>query len=121
MKKLFAMVLSVAVAMSLSPALTSAQSASCPAEVGQAKEMLSKKQVASINSQDVQAPRSLAGARSNENVQSPRGSQDVQSPRSLAGARSNESVQSPRGNQDVQSPRGNQDVQSPRGNQNVQS
>src|SRR6266436_3149240 len=115
MKKLFAMVLSVAVAMSLSPALTSAQSASCPAEVGQAKEMLSKKQVASINSQDVQAPRSLAGARSNENVQSPRGNQDVQSPRG------NQDVQSPRGNQDVQSPRGNQDVQSPRGNQNVQS
>src|SRR6266540_1130691 len=115
MKKLFATVLSVAVAMSLSPALTSAQSASCPAEVAQAKEMLSKKQVASINSQDVQAPRSLAGARSNENVQSPRGNQDVQSPRG------NQDVQSPRGNQDVQSPRGNQDVQSPRGNQNVQS
>ena len=130
MKKLFATVLSVAVAMSLSPALASAQSTSCPAEVAQAKAMLSKKQVASINSQDVQAPRSLAGARSNENVQSPRGNQDVQSPRgnqdvqaprSLAGARSNENVQSPRGNQDVQSPRGNQDVQSPRGNQDVQS
>ena len=87
MKKLFATVLSVAVAMSLSPALTSAQSTSCPAEVAQAKAMLSKKQVASINSQDVQAPRSLAGARSNDNVQSPRGNQDVQSPR---------------GNQDVQ-------------------
>jgi hypothetical protein len=123
MKKLFATVLSVAVAMSLSPALTSAQSTSCPAEVAQAKAMLSKKQVASINSQDVQAPRSLAGARSNDNVQSPRGNQDVQSPRgnqdvqaprSLAGARSNDSVQSPRGNQDVQSPRGNQNVQSPR-------
>ena len=62
MKKLFATVLSVAVAMSLSPALASAQSTSCPAEVAQAKAMLSKKQVASINSQDVQAPRSLAGA-----------------------------------------------------------
>jgi len=114
MKKLFAAVLSVAVAMSLSPALTSAQS-SCPAEVAQAKDMLSKKQVASVKSQDVQAPRSLAGARSNEAVQSPRGNQDVQSPRG------NQNVQSPRGNQDVQSPRGNQDVQSPRGNQNVQS
>ena len=106
MKKLFAAVLSLAVATSLSPALTTAQAASCPAEVAQAKEMLSKKQVASIDSKDVQAPRSLAGARSNEAVQSPRGNQDVQSPR---------------GNQDVQSPRGNQDVQSPRGNQNVQS
>jgi hypothetical protein len=130
MKKLFVAVLSVAVATSLSPALTSAQSTSCPAEVGQAKEMLAKKQTASINSQDVQAPRSLAGARSNQDIQSPRGNQDVQSPRgnqdvqaprSLAGARQNDSVQSPRGNQDVQSPRGNQDVQSPRGNQDVQS
>src|SRR5262245_43046693 len=130
MKKLFAAVLSVAVATSLSPALTSAQSTSCPAEVGQAKEMLAKKQTASINSQDVQAPRSLAGARSNpdiqsprgnQDVQSPRGNQDVQAPRSLAGARQNDSIQSPRGNQDVQSPRGNQDVQSPRGNQDVQS
>src|SRR6266511_1492254 len=132
MKKLFTTVLSVAVAMSLSPALTSAQSASCPAEVAQAKEMLSKKQVASINNQDVQAPRSLAGARTNENVQSPRGNQDVQSPRGnqdvqsprgtqdVQSPRGNQNVQSPRGNQDVQSPRGNQDVQSPRGNQNVQ-
>ena len=115
MKKLFVAVLSVAVATSLSPALTSAQSTSCPAEVGQAKEMLAKKQTASINSQDVQAPRSLAGARSNQDIQSPRGNQDVQSPRG------NQDVQSPRGNQDVQSPRGNQNVQSPRGNQNVQS
>ena len=99
MKKLFAAVLSVAVATSLTPAVISAQAATCPAEVAQAKEMLSKKQVASVNNQDVQAPRSLAGARSNDSVQSPRGNQDVQSPR---------------GNQNVQSPRGNQDVQSPR-------
>src|SRR5215813_11727094 len=121
MKKLFAAVLSLAVATSLSPAVISAQAATCPAEVAQAKEMLSKKQIASTSSQDVQAPRSLAGARSNDSVQSPRGNQDVQSPRSLAGARSNENVQSPRGNQDVQSPRGNQNIQSPRGNQDVQS
>src|SRR5262245_5067556 len=130
MKKLFAAILSVAVATSLSPAVISAQAATCPAEVAQAKEMLSKKQIASTSSQDVQAPRSLAGARSNDSVQSPRGNQDVQSPRgnqdvqaprSLAGARSNENVQSPRGNQDVQSPRGNQNIQSPRGNQDVQS
>src|SRR5436309_12719793 len=126
MKKLFAAVLSVAVAMSLSPALASAQSTSCPAEVAQAKAMLSKKQVASINSQDVQAPRSLAGARSNENVQSPRGNQDlqsprgnqdVQSPRALEGARSNENMQSPHGNQDDQAPRCNQDAQTPPWNQ----
>src|SRR5215467_1990945 len=124
MKKLFVAVLSVAVATSLSPALTSAQSTSCPAEVGQAKEMLAKKQTASINSQDVQAPRSLAGARSNQDIQSPRGNQDVQSPRGnqdVQSPRGNQDVQSPRGNQNVQSPRGNQDVQSPRGNQDVQS
>src|SRR5437867_9930021 len=118
MKKAFAAVLSVAVGLSLSPAVTTAQG-SCPAEVAQAKDMLSKK-TASVKPDDIQAPRSLAGARSNEGVQSPRGNQDVQSPRgnqdiqaprSLAGARSNEGVQSPRGNQDVQSPRGNQTVQ----------
>jgi hypothetical protein len=113
MKKLFAAVLSVAVALSLSPAVGTAQS-NCPAEVTQAKDMLSKK-TASVKPEDIQAPRSLAGARSNEGVQSPRGNQDVQSPRG------NQDVQSPRGNQDVQSPRGNQTVQSPRGNQDIQS
>ena len=113
MKKLFAAVLSVAVALSLSPAVGTAQS-NCPAEVTQAKDMLSKK-TASVKPDDIQAPRSLAGARSNEGVQSPRGNQDVQSPRG------NQDVQSPRGNQDVQSPRGNQTVQSPRGNQDIQS
>jgi hypothetical protein len=119
MKKLFAGVLSVAVALSLSPALGTAQT-KCPAEVAQAKDMLSKK-TASVKPDDMQAPRSLAGARSNENVQSPRGNQDVQSPRAIR-------MSSPRavtrtcsrlgvirtssrlaGNQDVQSPRGNQD------------
>ena len=89
MKKLFAAVLSVAVALSLSPAMGTAQT-NCPAEVAQAKDMLSKK-TASVKPDDVQAPRSLAGARSNEGTQ-----------------------QAPRGNQDVQSPRGNQDIQSPR-------
>src|SRR6266496_1130510 len=119
MKKLFAAVLSVAVGLSLSPALGTAQS-NCPAEVTQAKDMLSKR-TASVKPDDIQAPRSLAGARSNEAVQAPRGNQDIQAPRSLAGARSNEAVQAPRGNQDVQAPRGNQDVQAPRGNQNVQA
>src|SRR5262249_37081586 len=96
------------------PDLGAAQ-ARCPAEVDQAKEML-KQKTAAISPDDVQAPRSMAGAR--QDVQSPRGNQNVQSPRQ------NQDVQSPRGNQrgnqDVQSPRGNQDVQSPRGNQNVQ-
>ena len=97
MKKLFAAVLSVAVALSLSPALGTAQT-NCPAEVAQAKDMLSKK-TASVKPDDIQAPRSLAGARSNEATQAPRG---------------NQNVQAPRGNQDVQAPRGNQDVQAPR-------
>src|SRR5262249_30032891 len=122
MKKLFVAVVSVVVALSLSPAMGTAQT-KCPAEVTQAKDMLSKK-TASVSPDDIQAPRSLAGARSNENVQSPRGNQDVQSPRGnqdVQSPRGNQDVQSPRGNQDVQSPRGNQDVQSPRGNQDVQS
>jgi hypothetical protein len=106
MKRLFAAVLSVAVGLSLSPALGTAQS-NCPAEVTQAKDMLSKK-TASVKPEDIQAPRSLAGARSNEAVQAPRGNQDVQAPRG------NQNIQAPRGNQDVQAPRGNQDVQAPR-------
>ena len=134
MKKLVAAVLSVAVAVSLSPALSSAQSSSCPVEVTQAKDLLSKRQ-ALVKPDDIQAPRSLAGARQdiqaprgnqnvqaprgNQDVQAPRGNQDVQAPRSLAGAR--QDIQAPRGNQDVQAPRGNQDVQAPRGNQNVQA
>src|SRR5215472_14097922 len=102
------------------PDLGMAQSG-CPAEVDQAKEML-KQKTAAINPDDVQVPRSMAGAR--QDVQSPRGNQNVQSPRhnqDVQSPRGNQDVQSPRQNQDVQSPRGNQDVQSPRGNQNVQS
>ncbi|HTY80335.1 MAG TPA: hypothetical protein VMI34_21080 [Candidatus Bathyarchaeia archaeon] len=103
------------------PDLGAAQPA-CPPEVEQAKEMLSQKQTAAVKPEDVQVPRSMAGAR--QDAQSPRGNQDVQSPRgnqNVQSPRGNQDVQSPRGNQDVQSPRGNQDVQSPRGNQNVQS
>ena len=128
MKKLFAAVLSVAVGLSLSPALGTAQT-SCPAEVIQAKDMLSKK-TAMVKPDDIQAPRSLAGARStdaiqaprgSQDVQAPRGSQDVQAPRSLAGARSTDAIQAPRGSQDVQAPRGNDSVQAPRGSQDVQA
>jgi hypothetical protein len=131
MKKAFAAVLSVAVALSLSPAVTTAQG-TCPAEVAQAKDMLTKR-TASVKPDDIQAPRSLAGARSNESVQAPRGNQDVQAPRGnqdvqaprgnqdVQAPRGNQNVQAPRGNQDVQAPRGNQDVQAPRGNQNVQA
>jgi len=92
MKKLFAAVLSVAVAVSLSPVVTSAQS-TCPAEVAQAKDMLTKKTAAAKADND-QAPRSLAGAR-----------QDV--------------AQAPRENQNVQAPRENQNVQAPRTNEEI--
>ena len=107
MKRLFAVIMSVAVFGALAPTVD-AQSA-CP-EVEQAKEMFSKV----AKAQDVQAPRTLAGARQDQ--QAPR-SQDVQAPRSLAGARSQD-VQAPRG-QDVQAPRGGQgagqNVQAPHG------
>src|SRR5213592_121238 len=108
MKRLFAVIMSVAVFGALAPTVE-AQS-SCP-EVEQAKAMFSKV----AKAQDVQAPRSLAGARQDQ--QAPR-SQDIQAPRSLAGARGQD-VQAPRG-QDTQAPRG-QDVQAPRGKQDVQT
>src|SRR5947209_20517084 len=111
MKRLFAAIRSAAVFGALAPAVD-AQS-SCPSEVQQAKEMFAKV----AKAQDVQAPRTLAGAR--QDTQAPR-SQDVQAPRSLAGARSQD-VQAPRG-QEVQAPRGQdtqaqrgQDTQAPRG------
>src|SRR4029077_20395058 len=97
MKKILASVLSGVTMVSLSATAGMAQS-SCPPEVASAKAMLTQ----TAKSQDVQAPRSLAGAR--QDVQAPR-SQDIQSPRG-------QDVQAPRG-QDVQSPR-SQDVQSPR-------
>ena len=110
-RALLVAILGMLLAVPAWPEFGAAQSG-CPAEVDQAKEML-KQKTAAVNPDDVQAPRSMAGAR--QDVQSPRGNQNVQSPRQ------NQDVQSPRGNQDVQSPRGNQDVQSPRGNQDVQS
>src|SRR3989442_1415104 len=107
-KRFFAAIMSVAVFAALAP-VAGAQS-QCPAEVGQAQTMLQK--VSKV--QDVQAPRSLAGARQ-QDVQAPRTNQDVQAPRSLAGARQQD-VQAPRSSQqDVQAPRSaQQDVQAPR-------
>src|SRR2546428_62995 len=94
MKRFFAAIMSVAVFAALAP-VAGAQS-QCPAEVGQAQAMLQK--VSKV--QDVQAPRSLAGAR--QDPQAPRSStQDVQAPRS-----STQDVQAPRSStQDVQAPR----------------
>ena len=98
MRRLFATTLSIVTMISLSATVGMAQT-SCPAEVASAKAMLTQ----TAKSQDVQAPRSLAGVRS-QDIQSPR-SQDIQSPRS-------QDIQSPR-SQDIQSPR-SQDIQSPR-------
>src|SRR5206468_3658069 len=100
MKKLMAAatVESVAFVSAFVP-MADAQSA-CPPEVTKAKEMLAQKSVA--KGQDIQAPRTLAGAR--QEVQAPRG-QEVQAPRG-------QEVQAPRG-QEVQAPRG-QEVQAPR-------
>ncbi|MEK7364484.1 MAG: hypothetical protein AAB016_10975, partial [candidate division NC10 bacterium] len=100
MRKFLATLMIFFLFVALSPMVVEAASP-CPPEVQAAKNLLTK-QVA--KSQDVQAPRSLAGARS-QDVQAPRG-QDVQAPRGQA-------IQAPRG-QDVQAPRG-QDIPAPRG------
>ena len=107
MKRLFAAIMSVAVFGALAPAVD-AQS-SCPTEVQQAKEMFAKV----AKTPDVQAPRTLAGAR--QEMQAPRGKEDVQAPRGK------QDVQAPRGKEDVQAPRGKEDVQAPRGKQDVQA
>src|SRR6266851_1552000 len=75
MRKALATTLSIVAMISLSATMGMAQT-SCPAEVASAKAMLAQ----TAKSQDVQAPRSLAGVRS-QDIQSPR-SQDIQSPRS---------------------------------------
>jgi hypothetical protein len=115
MKRFFATLMSVAVLATFTP-IGEAQT-SCPAEVSKAKELLAARG-AVAKGQDVQAPRSLAGARG-QDTQAPRGQdsqaprgQDTQAPRSLAGARGQD-TQAPRG-QDTQAPRG-QDTQAPRG------
>src|SRR5439155_1154391 len=91
MRKLLATLLTVAVAAAFVPTLSDAAS-SCPPEVAQAKELLTKQ---------TQASRTLAGARE---VQAPR-MQDVQAPKV-------QDVQAPR-MQDVQAPK-MQDVQAPK-------
>ncbi len=101
MKRLFAILMSVAMVAAFTP-VSEAQT-SCPAEVSKAKELLAMKGSVA-KSQDVQPPRSLAGARG-QDAQAPRG-QDTQAPRG-------QDTQAPRG-QDTQAPRG-QDTQAPRG------
>ena len=107
MKRFFAVIMSVAIVAAVAP-VADAQS-QCPAEVGQAKAMLSKVSKA----QDVQAPRSLAGSR--QDIQAPRAGQDIQAPRS------GQDIQAPRAGQDIQAPRAGQDIQAPRAGQDVQA
>src|SRR3989442_12993584 len=112
MKRLFAAIMSVAVFGALAP-VVDAQS-SCPTEVQQAKEMFGKV----AKTPDVQAPRTLAGAR--QEMQAPRGKEDVQAPRGLAGGHNQAEGQEPRGKQGVQGPRGKEGVQGPAGKEGVQ-
>src|SRR5207244_6578220 len=80
MRKLLATLLTVAVAAAFVPTLSDAAS-SCPPEVAQAKDLLTKQTAASrtlAGARDIQAPRM-------QDVQAPK-MQDVQAPRSLAGA-----------------------------------
>ena len=117
MKRVLAGLMSAFAIAVFATATVEAQTPSCPPEVAKAKEQLNMR---TAKADTVQAPRALAASRPSE---APRG-QDVQAPRSLAGARQQneaprgQDVQAPRG-QDVQAPRG-QDVQAPRG-QDVQA
>ena len=111
MKKLLSAVMSVAFMVAMTP-MADAQS-QCPPEVAQAKAMISK----ISKGPEVQAPRSLAGAK--QDVQAPR-SREIQAPRGQeVQAPRGQEVQAPRGKQEVQAPRG-QEVQAPRG-QDVQA
>ena len=101
MRKILATLLTVVVAAAFVPTLSDAAS-SCPPEVAQAKELLTKQTQASrtlAGARDVQAPRM-------QDVQAPK-MQDVQAPRVSA-----KDVQAPR-MQDVQAPK-MQDVQAPK-------
>ena len=112
MKKLLAAALSTAFVVTFYPAVSPA--ATTCADVESAKVMLKQKTVAT---QNIRAPRSLAGAQS-QDLQAPR-SQDLQAPRSqdLQAPRSQD-LQAPR-SQEIQAPR-SQDTQAPR-SQGVQA
>ena len=74
MRKLLATVLSVTTVVALSGTAGMAQT-SCPPEVASAKAMLTQ----TAKSQEIEAPRSLAGART-QDTQAPR-TQELQAPR----------------------------------------
>jgi hypothetical protein len=92
----------IAALLSVPPLASAADK--CPAELSQAKTMLSKATAASSKTgATTQASRQLAGAKA-QDIQAPR-AQDVQAPRA-------QDTQAPRA-QDIQAPRA-QDVQAPR-------
>jgi len=98
MKQLLTAMLGVSTVVALTGTAALAQ-ISCPPEVASAKAMLTQ----TGKSQDIQTPRSLAGART-QDIQAPR-SQELQAPRSqeLLAPRSQE-LQAPR-SQELQAPR----------------
>lgn len=109
MRKLMAVVLGLAMVLFVVP--TAARAAgSCPPELAQAKAALArskasvKKTPQIAKGQDIQAPRSQAGAKPEE-LQAAR-SQELQAPRS-------QELQAPRGQQEVPVPR-SQELQAPR-------
>jgi hypothetical protein len=122
MKRTLAAVVSLAFTVAYFPGVSSAQTA-CPMEVETAKTMLKQKQMAArapTSDKEVQAPRTLAGARVDQQLQAPRsGDQQIQAPRS-----GDQQIQAPRsGDQQIQAPRtGDQQIQAPRaGQQQIQA
>jgi hypothetical protein len=107
------------VAALLSAPLLASAADKCPAELSEAKAMLTKATAASKSTTASQPPRQLAGAKA-QDIQAPRtGSQDIQAPRT-----GSQDIQAPRtGSQDIQAPRtGSQDIQAPRtGSQDIQA
>ena len=100
MRKFVAVVLGLGIIALTTPGMARAADP-CPAELAQAKAALKSAQA---KSQDIQSPRSQAGARS-QDIQAPR-QQDIQAPRQ-------QDIQAPRSQQEPPVPRG-QDIQAPR-------
>lgn len=93
MRQVAAVVLGLGIIALTTPGMVRAAD-QCPAELAQAKAAL---KTAQAKSQDIQSPRSQAGARQQE-IQAPRSQQDIQAPRSQ------QEPPVPRG-QDIQAPR----------------
>ncbi|MFI5373666.1 MAG: hypothetical protein ACHQ8D_03395 [Candidatus Rokuibacteriota bacterium] len=110
MRQVVAVVLGLGIIALTTPGVARAADP-CPAELAQAKAALKSAQA---KSQDIQSPRSQAGARS-QDIQAPR-QQDIQAPRQQdIQAPRQQDIQAPR-QQDIQAPR-QQDIQAPRSQQ----